>query len=307
MSSKENFIFRFVTYLNARFPLYQMLPLAAVLSLSCSVVAQFVSKPSSFGTIPYLISFIALLLFLFHLRIFDEFKDFDHDRQFYPERPVPKGVVTLSELQKLGFVVIGLELILSFYRGATSVILYLIILGYSLLMLKEFFVREWLREHFTIYIISHEIMAVPLFYYVYALNLSNFIEISNPALFAHAIFQTATLFLLEVARKIRPKGLEISSKDTYTAQYGILGASALLIFLATTTIVSKSLIGYTFFSQIPKARLLLDLLFSTLLFASIVNFIRLPTKISAKTVFLTAAIFSLGVNLSFIFSLWSKL
>lgn len=284
-----------------------MLPLILVLSLSCSMIAQFISKPESFEAVPCLISFASLLLFLFHLRIFDEFKDFDHDRKFYPDRPVPKGLVTLTELQKVGLLVIGLELVLSLYKGATSAILYLVVLGYSLLMLKEFFVHEWLREHFTIYVTSHEILAIPLFYYIYSLNLSSFAKLLNPVLFTHAIFQTAALFLLEVARKIRPKMLEIASRDTYTARYGISGASVLLIFLAIVVIVSKSLIGNKLFFQAPKTTILLDLFFFALLFVSMINFVRLPTKISAKVVLLTAAIFALSVNLSFIFNLWASL
>lgn len=284
-----------------------MLPLALVLGLSCSMVAQFISRPESFEAIPCLISFSSLLLFLFRLRIFDEFKDFDHDQQFYPERPVPRGLVTLSELKKVGFVVIGLELVLSLYKGTTSILLYLIAFGYSLLMLKEFFVREWLRGHFTIYVVSHEILAIPLFYYIYSLNLSSFTELLNPVLLTHAIFQTAILFSLEVTRKIRPKALEIASRDTYTARYGILGAAVLLIFLATVAVVSKSLAGNALLSQTPKTTPLLDMFFFALLFLSIINFVRLPTKFSAKTVLLTTVIFALAVNLSFIFNLWANL
>lgn len=299
MSNSKNFPVRFLSYLEERFPPYQMLPLVLVLGLSCSMIAQFISRPKSFAAVPCVISFVSLLLFLFRLRIFDEFKDFDHDKQFYPDRPVPRGLVTLSELQKVGFVVVGLELALSLYKGTASILLYLIALGYSLLMLKEFFVREWLRKHFTIYVLSHEILTIPLFYYIYSLNFSNFTEISNPVLFIHAIFQTAILFSLEVTRKIRPKALEIASGDTYTARYGILGAAVLLIFLATVALVSKSFITKLLFFP--------DLLFFTLFFASVINFVRQPTKTSSKAVLLAAAVFAFSVNLSFIFSLWGRL
>lgn len=300
----NGFLKRLNQYLQERFPPKQMLPLAAVISLSSGVLAQSLSNKTSFQLLPYLLSFSTLLLFFLHLRIFDEFKDYHHDKKYYPGRPVPRGIINLQELKVVGVAVISLEMVLSLFGGSTTFLLYLVCLGYSLLMFKEFFIRKWLKNHFTFYIASHEILTIPLIYYLYSFNFSDFFSLFNPILFVGAVFLAATLFLLEVARKIRPKELEIASRDTYTSQYGITGGIALLISLGVIVLTTKFFILKKLFGQ--SFIMILDLLFFGLLFYSTVSFKRSSTKNLAKRIFYFCVIFTLVVNISFVVVLWPK-
>ena len=63
---------------------------------------------------------LTVTLMLLLLRIMDELKDLETDRQHFPARPVPRGDVYPSDLRILGLFVIGILLILnlSFTRSA---------------------------------------------------------------------------------------------------------------------------------------------------------------------------------------------
>ena len=231
----EHFLRRFFKYLKERFNLIQFIPLSFILAVFLSVGTQlFLFKSVSWG--PILFSTVALFLFLLRLRIFDEFKDYKHDIEYYPDRPISKGLLTLNELKLVLIPVIIVEVFVALYLGMFVLIFFLVSFVYSLLMFKEFFVSDWLRKHFSLYIFTHEILVIPLFIYLCSINGFNF-QSEHIVYFINLVVCTGSfMFLLEIARKVRSKEFEVASRDTYTAQYGVLGASSLLIVVS---VVSK--------------------------------------------------------------------
>jgi nitric oxide reductase large subunit len=170
---------------------------------------------------------------------------------------------------------------------------------YSLLMCKEFFVSGWLRKHFTIYIISHEILILPLFFYIFSLNGLQGHHMSQVYFWLLTLFLGAQLFLLEVTRKIRPAELEIPSRDTYTAQYGVKGASLLGIFLGLMTILFGAFTEKMLYEKIPSLGCIPLLVFTVFLFL-ILRFVQKPSTLTAKKVFSASILFVLFTNLVFI-------
>ncbi len=293
---------RFLTYINERAPLTQFVPLALIFGFQASLFARFIIDREYDLTVT-LLSSLSLLLFLFRLRLFDEFKDFEHDKKHYPSRPISRGLLSLNDLKPLIVIILTLEICLSLLFGIASFIFFLLAFLYSAFLLKEFFIRKWLRKHFTTYIVTHEVLAIFIFYYLYALNVSEFFSLGKYVFFLHVIFLSLSFFSLEVARKIRPRSREIPSKDTYTAQYGIAGASVLLGFLCVASLLLSFVIFQAskplpFFVHIPGAIGLILLLGALMRFSS-----RATTK-HAKQVFFSAILYTVLLHIGVIAGLW---
>lgn len=295
MALPNNICIRFYRYLIERFPPKDFIPLSIVFAFTGGFAAQIYIGRDLHKISALLSGSLAFFLFLLRLRLFDEFKDFEHDVRYYPDRPVPRGLVTLKELTVLIFIVLGIEFFLAFLNGRLAMIFFLAAFSYSLLMFKEFFVNDWIRQHFSIYIVSHEILVFPLFFYLFVLNSMPPEHLGKMYFWFLAVFLGGQLFLLEVVRKIRPKELEVGSRDTYTAQYGIGGASALLVFLGLMIIGLDFYIGKTIYGKISMPQFL-PLLAGLFFFYSVIRFSRWPSANSAKGAFNTVILFLLTTD-----------
>jgi 4-hydroxybenzoate polyprenyltransferase len=240
--------------------------------------------------VPMLLSATALFLFFLRLRIFDEFKDYDHDLKYYSHRPVPRGLISKKELIGILAPLIILEFVIAFFSGKDGFVLFLISFAYSLLMFKEFFVKRWIKNHFTTYILSHEILLFPLFFYLCAINGFRLIFVGDIFFWFLVIYVGLSMFLLEITRKVRHKEAEIASRDTYTAQYGILGASLLLLGISLGAIISLgisiNLLGLSYVSLVTVSSLFL-IFFCWRLY----EFNKKPTIDTSKKVFLSSIYF----------------
>jgi len=220
---------KYFQYFKERFPFTQFIPLSLVFSAVAGLGTQVYLNHGSIHLESIGYTAAALFLFLLRLRFFDEFKDFNHDLKYYRNRPVSRGLVKLKELHYGIYFVLAIESIIAYNAGNTAIVFFVVALVYSLLMLKEFFLQKWLRRHFTLYYISHELLIFPLFLYLMSLNGMTASGLRQPYFWLLAAFLGCNLFLMEITRKIRPKTEEIESRDTYSSQYGIAG-SAILAF-----------------------------------------------------------------------------
>jgi 4-hydroxybenzoate polyprenyltransferase len=147
---------KILRYILLRFPPYQLLPLSLLFGLSCT-------HPLSLTG--WVITAFAFLSYLFELRIFDEFKDYKHDSLYYPDRPIQKGIISLHELKHIGtinFLIQGI-LVITF---RPNIYLFCIVQCYTLLMSRDFFIKDWLEKHFSLNILLHEIVTPFIFLYL---------------------------------------------------------------------------------------------------------------------------------------------
>lgn len=274
-------------------------------------LGQFISLSLTFGLLVYLISIsyysqglnlflaalpvVALFLFLLRLRLFDEFKDYEHDLLYYPNRPIPRGLFKLAELKKFIYILIILEFFIS-TSNIYAFIIFIISLGYSALMFKEFFCSQWLRQHFTIYILLHEVLLIPLFIYLFFLSGWHFEQMGSPFLWWVILFFSGQFFLLEVTRKFRAPVSEIQSKDTYTAQYGIKGATGLIFLLVVFILACQFIFTKLLFYRFIWLNYF-SVFFSLIILLYLAMFIKNPSQATAKKVFFSAIIFSLGTDI----------
>jgi 4-hydroxybenzoate polyprenyltransferase len=205
-----------------------------------------------YNAVPLAVMALVYFLIFLHLRIFDEHKDYAVDSVRFPERVLSKGWVTLAQLRKIAYVVIPLELLLSMLVGTRFVGATMGLIAYSLLMLKEFFIANWLKRHMVIYGVSH--MAI-----LYLMVLGVFDGLGDSALPGVDLYQKPLMlyaanaffwvYSLEIARKIRVPEAEKPDVDTYSKILGPMGAvyatvvcqAIGLVFLRSSRLYESSL------------------------------------------------------------------
>ena len=97
--NNQNIFYRLWVYQMERFPLVRFGIVTIVFGLSgiyLSILLRHAQQKPGLGAM--LISVFCVFSLLFQLRISDEFKDNEVDTLYRPERPVPRGLISLKEL-----------------------------------------------------------------------------------------------------------------------------------------------------------------------------------------------------------------
>lgn len=243
------FLRRFYIYQKERFPLLGHGLLVAAFSFSaisysriCRGAEGFVDlKTFGVGV------FTTISLFLL-VRIFDEFKDADDDARFRKELPVPRGLITFRELAIMGAIVAAAQIVVNLIFFPKMLWIYAVVIGYLLLMGKEFFVAEWLKKHQFWYVTSH-MFIIPLVD-IYASGLDWLLSgVEAPVgLFFFFAVSYMNGIVLEVGRKIRAPEQESEGVLTYTSMLGAPRAVglwvAVLIVTLSLSIAASVFAGY---------------------------------------------------------------
>lgn len=236
---------RFLAYLAERFPPLNYTVLIVCYYSSNQFLAQTLESPE--GAVHYslssLMGALTILAMFFHLRIFDDHKDSARDLRFFPDRVLSRGLVTLRHLKVAGAVAIGLELLMGALRGPAALTAVLLALGFSLLMLKEFFVREWLNRHFLVYAATHMLIMPLLALVAYSFTTGRYPWQAPGWFYLYAIVGVFVTFNWEISRKIRAPEDEVAGLDSYSRIFGTYGAAYLVILVRVVDTLLVSLVG----------------------------------------------------------------
>lgn len=150
----RGFAARLWEYQAERFPVFKHGALIAAFGAS-AVCLSALLRGAAPGLLAIVVAVLVLFGFFFQLRVADEHKDHEDDTKYRPERPVPRGLVTLKELRVVAFVVAAAQIGLTVLLDWTLIALLLAVWGWLAIMTKEFFVPKWLKARPLIYMISH--------------------------------------------------------------------------------------------------------------------------------------------------------
>lgn len=235
--NKKSFLWRINQYQKERFPVLGHGVMIAAFSFSAIAYSRICRGAEGFvDWSTYLIGIFTTVSLFLLVRIFDEFKDQDDDAKYRSDLPVPRGLVTLDELKKIGIVVFILQVAINAYFFPKMLIIYSVIIIYLLLMGKEFFIADWLKKHQFWYITSH--MFIIPFIDIYASGLDWLLEgVSAPQglLFFFAVSYMNGI-VLEIGRKIRTPEQESEGVLTYTSMLGTAKAVQLWIVVLFATL-----------------------------------------------------------------------
>jgi 4-hydroxybenzoate polyprenyltransferase len=191
-------------------------------------------------------SALTIPLMLLLLRIMDELKDFETDPLHFPDRPVPRGAVHLTDLKLFGLFIVGTLFILNlFFIHAT--LIFLFVFGYACLMYKYFFLKELISNNILIALATHNPISYLFFLYVF------FIYKNNMTIPVHIgrVLLLGTVFLWssmswEIARKIkRPE--DETTYQTYSMVFGLQLSLVIPIVLSGASLIVIICLYYDLF------------------------------------------------------------
>lgn len=226
---------RFWAYLRERYDPLQFVPfhLLTVAAVGGLVRLRFNAPTDGTHVLAHGALTLILLAFYFILRVFDEHKDWEDDRRAHPDRLLSRGVIKHRHLRGAAWGAAAVMIGLSLPFGPAMVAGTAVVLGYSLLMLREFFVAAWLRQRVMLYGLTHNVvvfLSVHLVFLGFGLVAGEGLAtLSDPFVHAGALAINLLVFSLEVARKIRTPAGEREGVETYSRVLGLRIAAFVLL------------------------------------------------------------------------------
>ncbi len=224
---------RWLIFIKERFPfLRHMLLIVFYVAANALVGLSSVSL----NTIPayniILCTIVVLAIFL-HLRIFDEIKDYKNDLLVHQDRPLARGLILIREAKLVALSLILFELCLAFLIGSAPFIAVIGTVVYSLMMYKEFFVKDWLRPKMATYALAHTLVACWLSVFVFsAVTGFHFWTISKTyTMFVGVNWMIFNIF--EFGRKTFGKQEEKTLVESYSKRLGPFRAAFNVVLMAT--------------------------------------------------------------------------
>ena len=231
---------RLWTYQAERFPLKKTGPLLACFSAASITLSAVLGDRPLPGISAYIIGFLLVFILFFQLRVADEVKDGEDDAKYRPERPIPRGLVTLRLIVSLGLATIPIGVILALVHGSGLIWLLLLTWGWLVAMTFEFGVPAWLKARPIFYLLSH--MAImPLI----DLLLTGIEWLPHggaaPGLWLFIALSFTNGCVLEIGRKLWAPANEREGVDTYSKLWGAKQAAH--VWIGFVAISAALLIG----------------------------------------------------------------
>lgn len=207
------------TYQAERFPLAKTAPLLAVFSAaSICVSAELAGRPLP-GPGAFIAGFVIAMALFFQMRVCDECKDLADDRLYRPERPIPRGLVSLRLIVSLGLATVPVAILAAWLWHPPVLWLLALVWAWLIAMSFEFGVPSWLKARPILYLVSH--MAImPLI----DLLLTGIEWMSGggaaPGLWMFLALSFVNGCVLEIGRKLWTPENEIEGVDTYSRLWG---------------------------------------------------------------------------------------
>lgn len=288
---------RLLVYQKERFPLLIHLPLIAAFSFSAIGFSQACRNVKGFiQPTAYLCCVFTNFALFFILRVCDEQKDKEDDARYRNYLPVPRGLVTLTELNTIAALLGSSAIVLNLIFFPALLPFLLMASVFLLLMRYEFFIPKWLRGHQVAYITSHMII-IPLAD-MYASSFDWKLRGASYPVGMFLFFGVSYLngLVLEIGRKMRVQETEEYGVVSYTNLWGIKRAPliwlSIVLFNGALALLAAHYAGYKYYSYALLAvTIAFAILFSLL-------FIFRPTKPKAKSIEIISLAWALIMYLS---------
>lgn len=225
----------FSQYLAERFPVGPYLVLiGAMVVAATAAAADTLGAEVGLGWRQAVVT-VTLLLGFFHLRVFDEHKDYDRDLIAHPDRVLSRGLVTLADLRRAAAVAIVAELLLSLALGWEALAWAGAFIAFSVAMRYEFGAGGWLNRHIVAYAVSHNPIVALMMMFACAVAAGG-TTFGQPVVW-FLLLATTTSLGFEIGRKVRAPEDEKEGQDTYTHSLGVPRASLLIVVLALLSLL----------------------------------------------------------------------
>ncbi len=237
---------RLSAYFAERFPLQSHLTMVVIYFIANQFLAQVLGNPDEPLRIGWFspVGMLFLFCIFFHLRVFDEHKDYADDVVNYPHRVLSRGLITLTHLKILGGIAIAVEFACALWSGWPAVVAVTVTVAFSWVMLHEFFIRKWLKAHFIIYAIAHMLIMPLMTATIFSFTMQRPFWEAPWLFWAYAAADFFAFANWEISRKIRLPEDEIAGVDSYSKHLGLYTAGYVAMALRVLNTVLAWIVGY---------------------------------------------------------------
>ena len=220
---------KWMTYLNERSPL------PALIFISSGIALSGMAYVGSFDLTIFFLGIILNVIVLIQMRLGDEIKDFEKDKIMHPNRPLPRGLLTVREVYLVLVAVFIIILISGLIIGARlswwGGLSLLSTTVFAWLMFKEFYVGHFLSKEPLTYAFTHQLIVFPIHAWV-ALTMDT--TLKDQRLFIGWLLANfGASFTFELCRKLDPNAHILAG--TYAQHYG---RPLTALFLAVFVMIS---------------------------------------------------------------------
>jgi len=240
------FIKRWWVFCKERFPLLRHVLLIIFYVAANALVTLSSVSLNAVLTYREVLCAIAVLFIFFHLRIFDEIKDYRNDLVVHKGRPLARGLISVREAKLVTLGLILLELCLAFFIGRAALIAVICTILYSLIMYKEFFIGDWLRPKMATYALAHTLVSCWMSVFVFSsVSGLNFWKISK--VYGMFVLINWMIFnIFEFGRKTFGKEEEEELVESYSKRLGPIRAALNVVIMATVAMYIAYKLGSIF-------------------------------------------------------------
>lgn len=252
-------------YQAERFPVFRNGALIAMFSAAGVTLSAVLGGRHLPGTGAYVAALTVAVLAFFQLRVADEFKDAEEDRLYRPERPVPRGLVSLRLIAVLAATAALCQAAAGALLDARLVPLLAVVWLWMALMSAEFGVRAWLRRHQMVYMVSHMAIMPLIDFFITACEWLPSAGKPPPALVPFLLLSFANGCVIEIGRKTWAPENERIGVESYSGLWGArravmvwMGILAVAVVLAVAVGISGTALAWvavgTMLAVLPAAR-----------------------------------------------------
>jgi 4-hydroxybenzoate polyprenyltransferase len=237
--------------------------------------------------------------FLFHIRVVDEVRDYVHDNEFHPDRPVQQGIISIKELKILRRISLMVFFGITLFFFPETFIFAIALFIYSSVAARDFFYPERIRRHFLTYNLLNMIQLIGLQFV--ALIMFGWDLHFTPTILIYISIVFLLSGLLEVVRKIKLSQHETDGRDTYSSRLGfgysigLLIVIQILVFLLFKQILILS-------PEVTRGIVIPIIVFICALCVSFVHYLN-KTERTEKLLLLAGLLYYCAIDLSLYFLL----
>lgn len=252
---------RIWVYQKERFPVLRFGILSLAFSFCGVCISRLMMNHISWPAFSSaLVAFICTFIFFLQLRFLDEFKDFEVDRKYRPERPVPRGLVTLRQIGGALVISLLIQTVLVIWLNPKLMLILFAVWVYMGLMTVEFFVADWLKPRLLIYMWSHMLIMPIIDLFATGADWMLYGWIPPAGLLVFLMVSFFNGLLVELGRKIWSPSQEKEGVDSYSSHCGLNKALRLFQSMMVGAYVCILIVGYQVNFFIPVAVLMSALL-----------------------------------------------
>jgi 4-hydroxybenzoate polyprenyltransferase len=266
---------RWWVYQRERFPVVAHGVLILAFSLCAVCFSALLRGANHFPAWPVIVvAFCSSFFSFLHLRLADEFKDYDEDARYRPYRPVPRGLVSLRELGVVWVITGLLQMALALWLNPRLAPLLLVTWVYLALMSREFFCKAWLKAHPFTYMWTHMFIMPLIDFYATACDWMTTTGRAPQGLLWFVLVSFLNGFIIEIGRKIRAPEHEETGVETYSVLWGRAKAVRAWIFAMSLTAAAALMAAWQIRFVVPVVVVLGSILAAAIFVG--VKFLRAP-------------------------------